>query len=150
MIKVKVNKVNEEAEIPAYMSTGAAGCDVQACIDSTLIIKPGERAAIPTGLSVEIPEGYEIQVRPRSGLAFKKGLTVVNSPGTIDSDYRGEIKILVINLGSETLEIKHRDRIAQLVLQKVDQIHWEEVVTLKATVRGTGGFGSTGLSTPTE
>ncbi|MSP18476.1 MAG: dUTP diphosphatase [Bdellovibrionales bacterium] len=149
MIKVKVNKVNAEAQIPVYMSTGAAGCDVQACTEITLIIKPGERAAIPTGLSVEIPEGYEIQVRPRSGLAFKKGLTVVNSPGTIDSDYRGEIKILVINLGLETLEIKHQDRIAQLVLQKVDQIHWEEVVTLKETVRGTGGFGSTGVSTPT-
>jgi dUTP pyrophosphatase len=147
MITVKVNKTNKKASIPSYMSAGAAGCDVCACLDSALVVKPGQRFAVPTGLSVEIPEGFEIQVRPRSGLAFKKGLTVVNAPGTIDSDYRGEIKVLVINLGNEDVEIVHQDRIAQLVLQKVDQIRWEETESLNATERGAGGFGSTGLST---
>ena len=113
------------------------------------MVKPGERVAVPTGLSVEIPEGYEIQVRPRSGLAFKKGLTVVNAPGTIDSDYRGEVKVLLINLGNEAVEILNQDRIAQLVLQKVEQILWQEAQELTSTERGIGGFGSTGVSAPT-
>lgn len=147
MIKVKVKKENANAVIPNYMSKGAAGCDVNACIETAVKIEPGQRMAVPTGLSVEIPEGYEIQVRPRSGLAFKKGLTVVNAPGTIDSDYRGEIKVLVINLGTETVEILPQDRIAQLVLQKVEQIDWMESDGLGETVRGAGGFGSTGVST---
>jgi dUTP pyrophosphatase len=147
MITVKVNKLNNQATIPSYMSSGAAGCDVCACLESTLVVKPGERHAIPTGLSVEIPQGYEIQVRPRSGLAFKKGLTVVNAPGTIDSDYRGEVKVLIINLGNEAVEIANQDRIAQLVLQKVEQIRWEEADSLNSTERGVGGFGSTGVST---
>ncbi len=146
MIKVKVIKLNKQALIPSYMSMGAAGCDAHACLEASLVIKPGERFAVPTGLSVEIPEGYEIQVRPRSGLAFKKGLTVVNAPGTIDSDYRGEVKVLVINLGNENVEIASQDRIAQLVLQKVDQIQWQEVESLNATERGAGGFGSTGVT----
>jgi len=148
MIKVKVSRLNKQALIPSYMSSGAAGCDVHACLDHALMIKPGERHAVPTGLSVEIPEGYEIQVRPRSGLAFKKGLTVINAPGTIDSDYRGEIKVLVVNLGSENVEVAPQDRIAQLVLQKVDQIQWQETETLNSTERGTGGFGSTGVTAP--
>lgn len=148
MIKVKVSRLNKQALIPSYMSAGAAGCDVHACLEHSLMIKPGERYAVPTGLSVEIPEGYEIQVRPRSGLAFKKGLTVINAPGTVDSDYRGEIKVLVVNLGSENVEIVPQDRIAQLVLQKVDQIQWQETESLNSTERGTGGFGSTGVTAP--
>lgn len=146
MINVKVTKTNSQALIPSYMSTGAAGCDVHACISEKTVIMPGERAAVPTGLSVEIPEGFEIQVRPRSGLAFKKGVTVINSPGTIDSDYRGEIKVLVVNLGNEPVEILPQDRIAQLVLQQVNQIQWVEVEKLSTTERGAGGFGSTGVT----
>jgi dUTP pyrophosphatase len=149
MIKVKVNKLNPQAVIPNYMSLGAAGCDVHACLEVALVIQPAQRCAVPTGLSVEIPEGFEIQVRPRSGIAFKKGLTVINAPGTIDSDYRGEIKVLVINLGTEPVEIQPQDRIAQWVLQKVEQIQWEEVTSLNSTERGVGGFGSTGVSRPT-
>lgn len=148
MINVKVTKTNSQALIPSYMSTGAAGCDVHACISEKAVIMPGERAAVPTGLSVEIPEGFEIQVRPRSGLAFKKGVTVINSPGTIDSDYRGEIKVLVVNLGNEPVEILPQDRIAQLVLQQVNQIDWVEVEKLSTTERGAGGFGSTGVTAP--
>lgn len=145
MVNVKVKKIKTNAQVPQYMSTGAAGCDICACLSETIILKPNERKAIPTGLSVEIPEGFEIQVRPRSGLAFKKGVTVVNAPGTIDSDYRGEIMALVINLGTEPVEIQHGDRIAQLVLQRVDQIQWCEVDSLNDTARGAGGFGSTGI-----
>lgn len=148
MIKVKVTKLNSQALIPSYMSSGAAGCDIHACIDSKILVKPGERLAIPTGLSVEIPPGYEIQVRPRSGLAFKKGLTVINAPGTIDSDYRGEIKVLVVNLGSEGVDVSPNDRIAQMVLQQVSQIEWLEVENLSSTERGVGGFGSTGVTAP--
>lgn len=149
MIRVKVKKEHPKAVIPSYMSVGAAGCDVNACLEAPIIVPVGARVAVPTGLSVEIPEGYEIQVRPRSGLAFKKGLTVVNAPGTIDSDYRGEIKVLLINLGNEPIEVLPQDRIAQLVIQKVDQIEWVESGELLETARGVGGFGSTGVSRTT-
>ncbi len=130
------------------MSEGAAGCDVTACLDTPRVLAPSARDAIPTGLAVEIPLGFEIQVRPRSGLAFKQGLTVVNAPGTIDSDYRGEVKVLVINLGTEPVTIQPGDRIAQLVLQKVDQMAFVETDSLGETVRGVGGFGSTGVQVP--
>jgi dUTP pyrophosphatase len=146
MTEVRVTKVREGARVPSYMSTGAAGCDVSACLEAPMAIAPGKRAAVPTGLAVEIPLGYEIQVRPRSGLSFKRGLTVVNAPGTIDSDYRGEVMVLVINLGEETVEVQPGDRIAQLVLQQVEQITWREVNELAETARGAGGFGSTGVS----
>ena len=143
---VRFRKLHPKAEVPSYMSTGASGCDAIACLEESLEIAPGGRAAISTGLSIAIPAGYEIQVRPRSGLAWKKGLTVVNAPGTIDSDYRGEVKILVVNLGADTVKIEPGDRIAQLVLQKVDLIDWQEVESLDETNRGTGGFGSTGVT----
>ena len=146
MIKVQIIRLRERAQVPSYMSVGAAGCDICACVDDTILISPMERKAIPTGLALAIPPGYEIQVRPRSGLSFKKGLTVVNAPGTIDSDYRGEVMVLVVNLGSEAIEIKHGERIAQLVLQRVDQIQWVEVMELSNTERGAGGFGSTGVT----
>jgi dUTP pyrophosphatase len=143
---VRFRKLNPAAQVPEYMSAGAAGCDVFACLSEPLDLVPGERAAVPSGLSMEIPLGYEVQVRPRSGLAFKKGLTVVNAPGTIDSDYRGEVKILLINLARETVTLSPGDRIAQLVLQKVDQIDWIEASSLSETERGAAGFGSTGVS----
>lgn len=146
MPNVKVKRLKAEAKVPQYMSTGASGCDVFACLESSMEIAPGQRAAVPTGLAVEVPPGYEIQVRPRSGFAFKKGLTVVNAPGTIDSDYRGEVMVLVINLGQERVTLAPGDRIAQFVLQKVETIAWEEASELASTTREAGGFGSTGFT----
>ncbi len=134
-----------KGELPRYETAHASGLDVRAAISSTMIIKPFERAMIPTGLSVEIPPGFEIQVRPRSGLAAKQGVTVLNSPGTVDADYRGEVKIIVINLGSEVVEVKDQDRIAQFVLCPVVQADLMVVDELSDTARGAGGFGSTGV-----
>jgi dUTP pyrophosphatase len=131
--------------LPSYETAGAAGCDVRASVDEDFILPPGERALIPTGLKVEIPEGFEIQVRPRSGLAIKNGITLVNSPGTIDSDYRGEVKIIVINLGTQSFTVKRGDRIAQFVVSPVIQAHFESVTQLSDSQRGVGGFGSTDL-----
>ncbi len=129
-------------DLPAYATSGAAGMDVLAAEDVTLA--PGARHAVATGLAMAIPEGYEIQVRPRSGLALKHGISVPNTPGTIDSDYRGELKVILINLGTEPFAICRGDRIAQLVLAPVVQAGWVEVDKLDETVRGSGGFGSTG------
>ena len=147
MTTVKITKLNSNALIPQYMTSGASGLDVCACLDHPIEIKPLERFAVPTGLCVEIPEGFEIQVRPRSGLSFKQGLTVVNAPGTIDSDYRGEIQVLVVNLGQEQVTIQSGDRIAQFVFQRVEQIEWVEssAESLSKTSRAEGGFGSTGM-----
>lgn len=147
MIPVKITKTRPSAIIPQYMTSGAAGADVRACLAAPINVGPLERAQVPTGLAVSIPKGYEIQVRPRSGLSFKQGLTVVNAPGTIDSDYRGEICVLVVNLSNTAVVINDGDRIAQLVIQQAEQIAWEEVSTLDETARGAGGFGSTGVST---
>ena len=130
--------------LPHYASAGAAGMDVVAAVDGPLLLAPGARAAVPTGLAMAIPHGFEVQVRPRSGLALKHGLTVANAPGTIDSDYRGEVKVLLVNLGSEAIEITRGMRIAQLVLAPVTRATFVEVAGLDDTVRGTGGFGSTG------
>ncbi len=145
-MRVKVVKLKPEAKVPGYMSAGAAGCDVTACLEAPLTLQPMQRYAVPTGLAFEIAVGYEVQVRPRSGFAFKKGLTVVNAPGTIDSDYRGEVMVLVVNLGQEPVTIVPGDRIAQLVVQKVEQVEWVEASTLEASERGAGGFGSTGFN----
>jgi dUTP pyrophosphatase len=139
---LKVKKLNKKAIIPAYHSVEAAGFDLHSIED--VLLKPGERKLIGTGLAFEIEKGYEIQIRPRSGLAYKHGITVLNSPGTVDSDYRGEIKILLINLGEESFEIKKGDRIAQAVVAPVVQAKFEEVEILSNTKRGSGGFGSTG------
>lgn len=133
---------NEDLPLPAYATDGAAGMDVVAAEDIQLA--PGARHAVATGLAMAIPPGYEIQVRPRSGLALKHGVTVANAPGTIDSDYRGELKAILINLGSEPFAIRRGDRIAQLVLAPVTRAGWVEVSELDDTARGTGGFGSTG------
>lgn len=145
MPSVKVIKTRPGAKVPQYMSTGAAGCDVIACLDEPMEIGIGKRVAVPTGLAFQIPDGYEIQVRPRSGFAYKRGLTVVNAPGTIDSDYRGEVMVLMINLGQEPVIVSDGDRIAQLVLQKVERIEWLESASLESSERAEGGFGSTGV-----
>lgn len=135
--------------LPAYETTGAAGMDVRANFsddkrDEVIALAPGERALIPTGLILEIPVGYEVQVRPRSGLAFKHGVTLANAPGTIDSDYRGELGVILINLGQDAFRVAHGDRVAQLVLAPVSRCEWNEVSRVDTTVRGAGGFGSTG------
>lgn len=143
---VKITKLRPSANIPKYMSAGAAGCDITACLERPMHLEPGQRAAVPTGLAFEIPVGYEVQVRPRSGFAIKKGLTLINPPGTIDSDYRGEVQVLMVNLGEAPVVIEPGDRIAQLVLQRVEQITWQEVGTLEKTARDAGGFGSTGFN----
>ncbi|MEP0313050.1 MAG: dUTP diphosphatase [Hyphomonas sp.] len=136
----------EGLDLPAYETIGSAGMDVRAAVsqEDPILLQAGERAMIPTGLSVAIPQGYEIQVRPRSGLAAKHGLTCLNTPGTIDSDYRGEIKVILVNLGQDAFTIQRGERIAQLVLAPVTQLAWEEVDALDETDRGAGGFGSTG------
>ncbi|WP_324828564.1 dUTP diphosphatase [Qipengyuania zhejiangensis] len=141
-VRIKRLEHGRDVALPAYATTGAAGMDVVAAEDVTL--QPGQRHAVATGLAVAIPEGYEIQVRPRSGLALKHGVTVPNTPGTIDSDYRGELKIIMINHGAADFAIARGDRIAQLVLAPVTQAAWHEVDDLDETARGTGGFGSTG------
>ena len=131
-------------ELPSYASASAAGADLRAAVESEMVIGPGERTAVPTGLILEIPLGWEGQVRPRSGLAIRYGLTVVNAPGTIDSDYRGELKVLLINLGAEDVTIFRGDRIAQLLVTPAPQVEFAEAEVLDATDRGAGGFGSTG------
>ncbi len=130
--------------LPQYETAGSSGLDLRANITTDVILQPLERRLIPTGLYMEIPAGYEAQVRPRSGLALKKGLTVLNSPGTIDADYRGEIKVILINLSSENVTVGNGDRICQLVFAKVEQAEFVEVECLQETVRGSGGFGHTG------
>lgn len=134
----------EGLNLPAYATELAAGCDLEAAIAEPMILKQGERALVPTGLSIALPQGLEAQIRPRSGLAYKNGVTVLNSPGTIDADYRGEIKVLLINLGQEPFKIERGMRIAQMIVAKHEQAAWELCETLPQTTRGTGGFGSTG------
>lgn len=131
--------------LPTYATVGAAGADLHAAVQEPMPLDPGERAAVPTGLFLEIPPGYEGQVRPRSGLAMRHGVTVVNAPGTVDSDYRGEVKVLLINLGRDPFIIARGDRIAQLVVAPVEQAEFTESAGLSGTDRGGGGFGSTGV-----
>jgi dUTP pyrophosphatase len=134
--------------LPAYETSGAAGMDLRAAVaeDQPLVLRPGARAAVPTGLAIALPLGHEAQVRPRSGLALRSGLTLLNSPGTVDADYRGEIKVILINLGQEDFTVRRGDRIAQLVIAPVEQATWRELDSLDETTRGSGGFGSTGHS----
>jgi dUTP pyrophosphatase len=145
-VSVRVLPHGEGLELPAYATPGAAGCDLRAAVATTLLIAPGGRTLVPTGLAVAIPDGYEGQVRMRSGLALKKGLILPNAPGTIDSDYRGELCVLVANIGAEPVEISRGDRIAQLVFAPVARGSLERVETLPETSRAEGGFGSTGGS----
>ena len=145
MKKVEVKVVREKGvELPKYETKGSAGMDVRANIKESITLKSLERILIPTGLKVAIPEGYEIQVRPRSGLAIKYGITMLNTPGTVDSDYRGELKVIVVNLSNEAYTIEPNERIGQFVLNKIEQIEFIEVEELESTERGEGGFGHTG------
>ena len=140
---MQVQVINKsQNELPKYETRNSAGCDIRSTVHTEL--KPGARQLVPTGLYVAIPNGYEIQVRPRSGLALKHGITVLNTPGTIDADYRGEIGVILMNHSNETFIVRPQERIGQLVLNKVEQIEWSQVSELDTTDRGTGGFGSTG------
>jgi dUTP pyrophosphatase len=134
----------EGLPLPSYMSHGAAGADVVAAVERDLVLAPGERAVVPTGFALEVPAGYEVQVRPRSGLAAKHGITCLNSPGTIDSDYRGPVGVVLVNLGHEPFVVRRGERIAQLIVAPIVQAEFREVQALAGTARGQGGFGSTG------
>lgn len=142
--RVQIRTLRPDAVVPRYMTEAAAGMDLAAAVDAPLVLEPGDRAAVPTGLAMAIPDGYEGQVRPRSGAALRQGLTVVNAPGTIDSDYRGEVCVLLINLGREPVEIRSGDRVAQLVIAPIARAELVQVDELPETDRGAGGFGSTG------
>ncbi|MFD2533342.1 dUTP diphosphatase [Gracilimonas halophila] len=147
MKKVLIKKLDHAKDLPLpnYETVAAAGMDLRAAVDAAVTIKPGERKMIPTGLQMALPEGYEAQVRPRSGLAIRNGITMLNTPGTIDADYRGELKVIAINLGEEDFVVNHGDRIAQMVIAPVTQFPVVEVDDLDETDRGEGGFGSTGV-----
>ena len=142
---MKVRIVNQSKHAnPSYETVDSAGMDLRANLESPIILKSLERTLVPTGLFIELPSGFEAQIRPRSGLAFKHGLTVLNTPGTIDADYRGEIKVILVNLSNEPFEIQDGERVAQMVINKIEQISWESVEVLTDTERGAGGFGHTG------
>jgi dUTP pyrophosphatase len=135
----------EGLNLPAYATAQSAGQDLEAAVDAPVTLAPGERKLIPTGLAIALPDGFEAQVRPRSGLAFKNGVTVLNSPGTIDADYRGEVKVILANLGNEPFTIERGMRIAQMVVARYARVEWQAVANLDETERGAGGFGSTGV-----
>ena len=143
-VDVTLDEHARELGLPRYMSDGASGVDLLAAVDEDVAIEPGKVKLIPTGMRIALPHGYEAQVRPRSGLALKHGIALVNSPGTIDADYRGEIKVVLINLGEADFEIHHGDRIAQLVVAPVSRVEWQQVTELDTTSRNAGGFGHTG------
>lgn len=143
---MKVKVINKSGNpLPAYATEFSAGLDVRAANETPIVLPPLGRAMVPTGLYLEIPAGYEVQVRPRSGLAAKRGITVLNAPGTIDADYRGEVCVILVNLGSEAFTIERGERVAQLVLARHEVIEWEETDALEESTRGAGGFGSTGV-----
>ena len=144
MVKVFIKKLNPSAELPSYKTSGASGMDLMAFVDEPIELKPGKSCLVPTGLSVAFSKEYEIQIRPRSGLAAKNNISVLNTPGTIDSDYRGELKIILFNHGSENFTINKNDRVAQMVLTPIIKMELEETNELHETIRGKGGFGSTG------
>ncbi len=146
MPNVRVKIINTSTnELPAYATSGSAGMDIRANLESPVILQPLERQLIPTGLFIELPEGHEAQVRPRSGLAIKQGITCLNSPGTVDADYRGELKVILINLSNTVQTVRHGDRIAQMIIAQVERAELIEVEALNETARGNGGFGHTGV-----
>ena len=146
MPKVRVKIINTSTnELPAYATSGSAGMDIRANLASPVVLQPLERQLIPTGLFIELPEGHEAQVRPRSGLAIKQGITCLNSPGTVDADYRGELKVILINLSNTVQTVRHGDRIAQMIIAQVERAELIEVEALNETARGNGGFGHTGV-----
>ena len=147
MSKVRVRIINNSNNpLPEYATEGAAGMDIRAHLESSLTLKPMERFLVPTGIFIELPKGYEAQIRPRSGLAIKQGLTCLNSPGTIDSDYRGEVRIVMINLSGEDQTISSGDRITQMIVHSVERVKWKTVKKISTTKRNAGGFGHTGKS----
>jgi len=149
-MNIQITRVHRDALLPQYQTAGAAGADVYACLDEPVTLQPMERRLIPTGLAVAVPRGYEAQVRARSGLSLKHGITMVNGVGTIDADYRGEFGVLVINLGQEAFTIEHGMRIAQMVIARHERAEWIEVDKLDETERGEGGYGSTGYRAEKE
>jgi len=144
-IKVKMLDKGNDLPMPAYASEGASGMDIRACVEAPVLLQPGETRLIPTGLTVSVPQGYEAQMRPRSGLALHHGIGMLNAPGTIDSDYRGEVGVILVNWGRNPFQIRRGDRIAQMVLSKVYRAEWREVEDLDETPRGMGGFGHSGV-----
>ncbi|HEX6200182.1 MAG TPA: dUTP diphosphatase [Thermoanaerobaculia bacterium] len=146
-MKIRLRRLphGRDLPLPAAASPGSAGVDLRAAVEEDLVIRPGERVLVPTGLVLEIPPGFEGQVRPRSGLALEHGLTLANPPGTIDSDYRGEVRVILIHLGDAPVTVSRGDRVAQLVVARVEAVEWEEADELEGSERGDGGFGSTGL-----
>jgi dUTP pyrophosphatase len=143
---MEVRIINKSANIlPGYETKSSAGMDLRAHLEHRIILKPLERMLVPTGLFIELPEGYEAQIRPRSGLALKHGISILNSPGTIDADYRGEIMILLVNFSNQDFEVKDGDRVAQMIVASHEQVQWNEVELLTETIRGAGGYGHTGL-----
>ena len=144
MVKVLIKKLSPSVQLPSYKTSGASGMDLMAFVEKPINLEPGKSCLVPTGLSVAFPQEYEIQIRPRSGLAAKNNISVLNTPGTIDSDYRGEIKVIIYNHGNKDFVINNKDRIAQMVLTPVIKIELEETKNLPETIRGEGGFGSTG------
>lgn len=146
-VRIAVERLSQARDLPlpSYATPGSAGVDLLAAIETPLTLAPGARAAVPTGLAIALPEGWEAQVRPRSGLALEHGLTVLNAPGTVDADYRGEIKVILVNLGERAVTVERGRRIAQLVVAPVARLEWDEVSSLPPSARGAGGFGSTGL-----
>lgn len=147
-MKVRIRRLPaaRDLPLPSHASPGSAGFDLRAAVDGEVVLRPGERLLVPTGIVLEIPPGWEGQVRPRSGLALRHGISLVNAPGTIDSDYRGEVGVILINLGEAPYSLQRGDRIAQLVISRVEPIEWEEADSLEESGRGGGGFGSTGLA----
>lgn len=143
---MKIRVINRSPHpLPAYETAGSAGMDLRAFIEEKIVLRPLERKIVPTGLFIELPLGYEAQIRPRSGLAFKAGITVLNTPGTIDADYRGEIKVLLVNLSNDEFTVNNGDRIAQMIISRHETASWEEASELTDTVRGAGGYGHTGV-----
>lgn len=143
---LKVNVINQSRHVlPSYQTEHAAGMDLRANLETSITLKPLQRALVPTGLFIELPEGHEAQIRPRSGLAYKHGISIVNSPGTIDADYRGEIKVLLVNLSNQDFVVEDGERIAQMVVARYERITWNEAESLTSTERGAGGYGSTGV-----
>ena len=144
-MKIAITKLQEHALLPDYQTAGAAGMDLHACVDAPVVLQPMERRMVPTGIAIGLPDGYEAQIRARSGLSIKYGITTVNGVGTVDADYRGEIGVLLVNLGVEVFTIEPGMRIAQLVIARYERAEWQEVEALDQTARGEGGFGSTGV-----
>lgn len=144
-VRLKRLAAARDLPLPAHASPGSAGFDLRAAVEDEVVIRPGERRLVPTGLVLEIPPGWEGQVRPRSGLALRHGIGILNAPGTVDSDYRGEVGVILVNLGEAPFSVKRGDRVAQLVIARVDPVEWEEAELLEDSGRGAGGFGSTGI-----